>query len=64
MNAQRTVAGRVERVNQGRQPGPNVLRLRRIGETLARIQAAATRSCRLEPAGISLTARLSHTGKD
>ena len=42
MNAHRAVAARVERVNQGRQPGPNVLRLRRIGETLARIQAAAT----------------------
>ena len=41
VKAQRTVAVRVERVNQGRQPGPNVLRLRRIGETLARIQAAA-----------------------
>ena len=44
VNAHRAVAARVERVNQGRQPGPNVLRLRRIGETLARIQAAAAAS--------------------
>jgi hypothetical protein len=41
-NAHRVLAMRVERVNQGRQLGPNVLRVRRIGEALARIQAAAT----------------------
>jgi hypothetical protein len=43
-NAHRTLAARVERVNQKRQPGPNVLRVRRIGEVLARIQNAATGS--------------------
>ncbi len=36
--AQRTVQARVDRVNMGRAPGPNVLRLRRIGDVLARIQ--------------------------
>ena len=41
-NAHRTLAAHVERVNQNRQPGPNVLRVRRIGEALARIQNAAT----------------------
>ncbi len=40
--AQRILLVRVERVNLGRPPGPNVLRLRRIGEALARIQSAAT----------------------
>jgi hypothetical protein len=40
-NAHRTLAARVERVNKERQPGPNVLRIRRIGEALARIQNAA-----------------------
>jgi hypothetical protein len=40
-NAHRTLAAHVERVNQNRQPGPNVLRVRRIGEALARIQNAA-----------------------
>ena len=40
--AQRVLAARVERVNLGRPPGPNVLRLRRIGEALGRIQSAAT----------------------
>lgn len=40
--AQRVLAARVERLNRGRAPGPNVLRLRRIGEILARIQAAAS----------------------
>ena len=39
--AQQVLARRVERVNQGRAPGPNVLRVRTIGEALARIQAAA-----------------------
>ncbi|MFO0891987.1 MAG: hypothetical protein U0790_22985 [Isosphaeraceae bacterium] len=39
--AQRVLANRVERLNRGRAPGPNVLRLRRIGEILARIQASA-----------------------
>jgi hypothetical protein len=41
-DAQRVLAARVERVNQGRQPGPNVLLVRRIGEALARIQASAS----------------------
>jgi hypothetical protein len=40
-NAHRTLAAHVERVNQNLQPGPNVLRVRRIGEALARIQNAA-----------------------
>lgn len=40
-SAQQVLAKRVERVNQGRAPGPNVLRVRKIGESLARIQAAA-----------------------
>jgi hypothetical protein len=40
-NAHRALAAHVERVNQNRQPGPNVLRVRRIGEALARIQNAA-----------------------
>ena len=40
-NAHRTLATRVERVNQGRQPGPNILRVRRIGKALARIQNPA-----------------------
>ena len=37
--AQRVLLARVERVNLGRPPGPNVLRLRRIGEALGRIQS-------------------------
>ena len=40
--AQRVLLARVERVNLGRPPGPNVHRLRRIGEALGRIQSAAT----------------------
>jgi len=40
--AQRILLVRVERVNLGRLPGPNVLRLCRIGEALRRIQSAAT----------------------
>lgn len=40
--AQRVLLARVERVNLGRPPGPNVLRLRRIGEALGRIQSTAT----------------------
>jgi hypothetical protein len=43
-SAQQVLALRVERVNQGRAPGPNVLRVRKIGEALARIQAAASGS--------------------
>jgi hypothetical protein len=42
VEAQRILLERVERVNQGRQLGPNVLRLRRIGKALAHTQAAAT----------------------
>lgn len=42
VEAQRVLLARVERVNQGRPPGLNVLRLRYIGEALVRIQAAAT----------------------
>jgi hypothetical protein len=42
VEAHRVLAARVERLNRGRAPGPNVLRLRRIGEILARIQAAAS----------------------
>jgi hypothetical protein len=41
-SAHRTLTARVERVNQKRQPGPNVLRIRRIGEALARILNAET----------------------
>ena len=41
VDAQRVLAARVERLNRGRAPGPNVLRLRRIGEILARIQDPA-----------------------
>jgi hypothetical protein len=41
VEARRVLANRVERLNRGRAPGPNVLRLRRIGEILARIQGAA-----------------------
>ncbi|MGZ3388521.1 MAG: hypothetical protein ACXVCF_02895 [Isosphaeraceae bacterium] len=40
--AQRVLLARVERVNLGHPPGPNVLRLRRIGEALGRIQSTAT----------------------
>jgi hypothetical protein len=42
VDAHRLVSSRVERVNRGRVPGPNVIRLRSIGEALARIQAGAT----------------------
>ncbi len=38
ITAQHTLQARVDRVNLGRVPGPNVLRLQRIGEVLARIQ--------------------------
>jgi hypothetical protein len=41
INAQRILANRVQRLNQGRVPGPNIFRLRRIGEILTRIQGAA-----------------------
>ena len=42
VDAHRLLSSRVERVNRDRAPGPNVLRLRSIGEALARIQAVAT----------------------
>jgi hypothetical protein len=41
IKAQHILASCVERLNQGRVPGPNILRLRRIGEILTRIQGAA-----------------------
>ena len=55
--AQRVLQARVDRVNLGRPPGPNVLRLRRIGEVLARIQSAATSESPGSPIAASVSTR-------